>query len=449
MGWISMAVPCTVAELSVKPSWRASTPGRMLPRPVLARRALPFSQFVWAAALGMVCICNVRLSSGVEAASREESQAAFRFVPGEPDATWTPIPVPEGLPESFDRGALLRGIASDSGDRLWVGAMVIGDPDSRRVAVAVRGGDKLRLWVDLDRDRRLTPDEEVASEDGRWLVDLDAEYLVLGKPGGVRYEHRPLRFELRWNADAGQLTVQTAGAMEGRARLGDQSLLARIEDRNANGRWFDPEDRLFVDLNGDGRLDRLVERLPAYGVRRVDGKLLMISGDARGDAVTLQESKDTGRLALKINLRAPQAVVESFEAILVSPIGVRVRVSRVGQPVKVPVGEYQIAQLSFLVRDGGEQFSYLFLRDRIEYPLRVEPDGELSVQALVGLYITADLTLDTSTDRLLVLPRMRAEPNLFLYQCRRGSGGAMVDNRMYVTCRYRGQLLGTGSSGFT
>ena len=137
---------------------------------------------------------------------------------------------------------MLANVSPDDGGPWKFGWFVFGDPASRSVTVGLNGE---RLFVDLDRNRQFSVEEELTplgSESMTWQAKLGAEFFAPDNS----YQHYDRSVLLRLNAD-GSLQVATDGAMVGTVPLDGIALTTIRIDRNSNGRWFDAMDRIFID----------------------------------------------------------------------------------------------------------------------------------------------------------------------------------------------------------
>jgi len=377
------------------------------------------------------------------------NDSQFKFVPDATPSRIGEVRLEQGLSELYDPQELLRDIGPSPDDFAWLGTVTFGDANSRTIAVAVHRDQPERLWVDFNRDRHFAADEFVDSPNQTWTIPLQAEYVGLDAAEESTYEHRALSVQFRYDRSAGSLSLRTAGAMEGTAIYLGQPVAARIEDRNANGCWFDPEDRLFVDLNRDGQLDKLLERLAADRMQMVGGKLVAISGDRRGDRLELFEVTAKGQLIPTITLASEEATIESFSAIIASSHGSQFRIDRLDSPIELPVGNYRVYSVDITLRDQEDVFRLVFRSDSAQHTIVLPEDGQVSVDLLGRLRPSGRTTFNRDDNQLVITPNLRSDTNLYLMSSRKGRGQALSENGMTIVSSSGGKLLGATTSGFS
>ncbi len=359
--------------------------------------------------------------------------------------------IEKGLPEGFDSSELVAGIGGDSLANALTGWFSFGDARSRSVTVLLTDETPRRLFVDLNRDRVLESSELISpstDEPNSWIVDLDAEF--------VRPEAEPIhqqqQVRIGFKPDEEQLILSASGSMIGTVEFAGEQRMARYVDRDSNGRWFDADDRLFVDLNGDGNLDPLLERLPCQGMRQIDGKLYAISGDDAGRRLTIEAVHDRGSIVPVVKLNDPSAKVISVDASIASNSGMQIRVLAIDEPVEVPVGSWHVANLRITVQ--GESGTYSFVFENLNpkaNPQLVEKDGSFDIELLGTMRITAttsNLQKPEGATRI-VTPLLKTGSGLYLANARSGKVEASNENRLVARSLSLGSQFHIGSTGFT
>ena len=191
--------------------------------------------------------------------------------------------VAAGLPQKISKSKLLSGLEISPDSEPWLGSFSFGDVDSRTVAVALvhQPDGNHSLFVDTDRDHQLA--DESPKTTGRdsscWLVDLKPEYSSrTGSPAVV-----PVQIRFRWDSNNKRMFKRVVGAMSGTIDFQNEQRRVYLGDLNNNGRWLDSSDRIFLDVNGDGRISRITERLESTGIINIRGELyscLLYTSDA-------------------------------------------------------------------------------------------------------------------------------------------------------------------------
>lgn len=355
------------------------------------------------------------------------------------------------LPEYFNTRDLLGPAGLAETELAWLGALTFGDPNSRSVAAAVTSEPSPRLYVDQNRDRQFSHDEQFPwdSRANGWLASIKAEYTSNGSGGALHYEHSPIWINVRILPDNNVLSIRTAGTMVGNAVYLGELVAARYEDRNANGCWFDADDRLFVDLNQDGRLNSFVERLPAHGMRVIRGKLVAIEGDPLGRHLALTEVTAKGKLIPMLPLDNDKVELVSLDASVASSSGFQFRIDTLGEATEVPAGSYRVHSLTCILREDDASYRFVFSSDRSKPTFEVPADGETSLALLTQLKLSGRMSLNSSTRQLLIIASMRTDTNLLLTNCQKGVGSSLTENRLQTSSFYKGRQLALGSSGFS
>src|SRR5262249_29512730 len=132
-----------------------------------------------------------------------------------------------------------------------------GSDDSRRVAVVLDevGPGDFDLYVDANRNGVIEANEKVAGAGTDRTGTLDAEIT-----GGPQTLHEPRRVLWRLGVTRNAIKLATLGHVEGTVSVAGKKLAARRVDGNANGLFADAADRLWIDLDGDGRWDPIAEQ---------------------------------------------------------------------------------------------------------------------------------------------------------------------------------------------
>jgi hypothetical protein len=383
---------------------------------------------------------------------RAQIKDAFRFEPDSGSANLlTERTLEFGLPESFDSSKLLAGLADENLSEPILGWFTYGDPRSRSVAVVLTRENPSRLFVDLNRDQEITMDEQIepsGSEPNVWFVDLDAEFVSQDDT----LVHQRQRVRIAYDPANADVKLSSAGSMQGKVEFQGQQRLAKYLDRDANGCWFDSEDRLLVDLNGDGRLDPLVERLPCRGMKQIGGQLFAISGDRQGRWLQIEEVRERGSILPTLQIFDSEASIISLDASLASDGGMRVRVDSLETPVEVPIGIWHVADLKLTVRGDIGTYSFAFAsNDPKANPVVVKADSDEKLDLLGELRITSSKsTIRRGTEAtIMVTPVLRSKSGLYLTQSRRGHLTPDSENRLVARSRSGVVQFHIGTSGFT
>ena len=110
--------------------------------------------------------------------------------------------------------------------------------------------DDVDLYVDADRNRRIEAKDRLAGEGRTWRSPL-AVAVVEGETTKLI----PRAAIFRLGATGLTFSFAAAGYLEGTVSLGGATHAARRTDGDGNGFLTDAQDRLWIDLNDDGRWD--------------------------------------------------------------------------------------------------------------------------------------------------------------------------------------------------
>src|SRR5262249_46480990 len=173
------------------------------------------------------------------------------------------------------------------------------------------------------------------------------------------------------------LYVAVRGYTAGKLRLGGREYAAALSDGDADG-CFDSagEDRVWVDLNGDGVFDPLTEQFPLGTPLAAGDGLFLIRPDPSGTEVRVRvRGGDTGRLRPIVQLQLGAAVRE-LEANLVSEFGELATVRAVGRAAELPAGKYRVEGLTLRAADAAGRVWTFRFRGQRRFALRVETGKE-------------------------------------------------------------------------
>lgn len=215
------------------------------------------------------------------------------------------------------------------------------------------------LWLDADGNGRLTPDERHAVSGKQ--IELAAT-LTMQKAPQLRQARRTLVF--RRPALGTGLAYAVRGYAAGSLDFGGAKHAAILADGNADGCFNSVgHDRVWIDLNRDGRFDPLVEQFPLGKPITKDGQTYVVRSDALASSVVANHRRP-GEGTLRLTLAGGQKA-GTFSADLVSDLGELVAVDRLDQPIPVSHGDYRIASLRLqLAAPDGQAWNYTFDRER-------------------------------------------------------------------------------------
>ncbi len=297
------------------------------------------------------------------------------------------------------------------------------------------------LWLDADGDGRFAPDE-------RHSLGQEPLPIRVGIPlVEGRDEKRTVLIRRRGN----RLSYAVRGFTSGSVSIGGKRIAAVLVDGNADG-CFDGAgaDRIWLDLDGDGRFDPFSERFPIGTVLKIHGSTALLKPAADGLSVQVRERpKESGSLVVRLDRIAGAEVVD-LSAQYVSEFGELVIVQQVDRPTAVPVGQYRLELLSFSLSDGkGQTWRYSFTSGSQTWPVSIREEQVSAHAPLAGLHF--GLEVESQPGRAIVVqPSVNAGP-LYMVRCERAPNRG--DDWRDVTaeillCDAGGAVVSRGCTGF-
>jgi hypothetical protein len=297
----------------------------------------------------------------------------------------------------------IRETAAYRGRLRLYGEIHFGSENSEPVLLVLDWVDESEcdLYVDANRNRVIETKDKVSraavrqsalkTQAGRrsvceWVVPL-AVQIVQHDVAKLS----PRTVLVRWCGSPEAVSVATVGYYAGSVELGGRTVKARRVDGDANGLFADPDDRLWIDVNGDGAWDDLAEQFPMIPSIQIAGRRYAVRGDRLGEHLRLDVVAGEGRVRLQPAGLATATKVRQIACMLVGEDGIGFTLAG-SEPVAVPSGRYSIDTLSLTVEDANHRsWSYLFSRDlgtAAPCTVIVEKDREVAVDPLGRLRLS-------------------------------------------------------------
>ncbi len=334
---------------------------------------------------------------------------------------------------------LQPGDVPPSGSRF--GSVPLGPAGRHRLGI-VWCADSGTLWFDADGDGRYSAAERHV------LGARPLEVAVAVPFGGGREQTRTLSIRRRGEGLAWALRGYTVGTIP----LHGKAVPAMLTDGDANGCFDDAgADRVWLDLDGDGRFDPLTEQFPLGTAIRLGGTGLLIQPQPDGLGVRVRERpNETG--TLRVGVGTPAPVVE-LTVEYVSEFGERAVVRETNRPVRVPVGKYRIQSLRLRLADGnGPVYLYAFGDGGSKYDVVVSPKRETVHEPLAGLKLSVKQDPEAAPGGTVwVYPNVTAG-GLYLAKCEAGTRFAVSGREVAATITLTGPdgtALDRAFSGFS
>jgi hypothetical protein len=211
--------------------------------------------------------------------------------------------------------------------------------------------------------------------------------------------------------------------------LGGRSVAARRMDGDANGTLTDPQDRLWIDQDEDGRWDPATEQFAYAPILTLGAQRLALRSDPLGERLALEPLQGTGTVALARLRLAGSTRAAELVVTLIGRDGSAVGLSAEGTASTVPIGEYRIHALTIRLEDpkGGAPWSYVFSDpgDRGERGwFTVAKDAQVVIDPIGRVELATGLGASSSTaagDEVKVSPQLRVADGLLINTCFRGT----------------------------
>jgi hypothetical protein len=333
--------------------------------------------------------------------------------------------------------------------------MRYGSPNSTRIAIMiVVRKDQHRLYVDANRDRKLDESDLILGPGPSWHARIRYQQTTQ-LPTDVVLIDRIVEIRLHRAGDA--IGISTRGYLEGQFEVDGRLRVARMVDADASGRFGDPDDRLWIDLDGNGSWDGFSEQFPSRPIMQLAGKRYALVGDERGQHFSFQLLTGSGTVKLQLETdrgRAPS----DYQALLVGVDRTAISLRKADGDVEIPVGRYRVATLAvtYAADDKNGAWNFEFSSDDRAPSFEISRDMTRVIRPLAGLNLLAEIQNKKSAYRpgkfIDVVPRLRSLDQLAINSCTRGEmrpwqpdSGPTAGVRL---CNRDGVQLAIGHSGF-
>jgi hypothetical protein len=267
------------------------------------------------------------------------------------------------------------------------------------------------LWLDAHGDGRFASAERHTL--GKTVLEVKTTFLL-----GDATVTRTLVVKRR---GAG-VAYAVRGYMSGSVTLGGKAYPALLTDGDADG-CFDSAtaDRIWIDLDGDGKFDALTEQFPLGSALTHAGAAYLLRPDPAGTKIAVRERpSETGTIRIAVS-RLPRAEVVELSAQLVSEWGELVAVGAADKPHPLPAGRYRVEAVSLKLKDGdGQVWAYRFAGSR-DFVATVEKGRDARLDVTAGLQVPVNLTTAGGGARPGEPVRVRADVvtgiGLYLTEC--------------------------------
>ena len=332
--------------------------------------------------------------------------------------------------------------------QFWFGKM---DKPILLAILESQSDKKQLLWVDVNRDQTIQESEFATpmKEDSTWSIRIAS---FPDSSSSTKEANRSPKFQSFQASTECQLLIQhqnekfsiaQTGQLHGSLRLNSKMIAAAIEDRNCNGLWTDREDRLYIDLDGDGKWNAFEERFSCQESPVIHGTRYTLG--FQNDELDLVALEGTGQLQAKIHMQNPDATIESCQAVLASTAGVHVTVDSLEHSIEVPVGEYMVKQVRLRLRDERVWSMVFEANGPGTACVKVTKGSQATIDLLGEVTLEAEIIAGSLQSHhyapIIVQPMCTSETGLYMARCSVGDTGADEDS--LLTCTI---MMADGSS---
>lgn len=252
-----------------------------------------------------------------------------------------------------------------------------------------------------------------------------------------------------------------AGYLEGTLSIAGRRHAARRTDGDGNGSLTDAQDRLWIDLDDDGRWDPAGEQFLYATILALGQGRYAVRSDELGTRLRLEPLAGTGTIKLVLKRPAGVPGLTELHATLIGRDGSAMGLEGQAEGVTVPAGEYRVGTLWLAFDDprGGPRWSFIFSDDdgqpRHKWH-KVEPGSTIAIDPVGQLEMHTGLELKgmpvRAGDDIPLQPRLYTGDGLSINTCFRGSPATPAgDDGQSALINLRGtgqQPLAVARSGF-
>lgn len=294
------------------------------------------------------------------------------------------------------------------------GSVALGSGGRRRLGVVWHAASSA-LWLDADGDGRFAPAERHTLT----AKPVEVEVAVPSAGGDLP---RTLLVRKRGDGVAWAVRGYTAGTVA----VGGKDVAALLTDGDADG-CFDGAgvDRVWLDLDGDGKFDPLTEQFLLGNAVTAGGTAFLVKPRADGLGASARERPAAiGTLRVDVN-PLPGAEVVELRADYAGEFGELVPVRAAGTPVELPAGKYRVEKLTLkLLAADGRLWHYSFWSPGGKYDLEVVKGRRTDHAPLDGLKVLIGVEGAAVPGAAVRVQPSVAAGTLFLSRCEVGPPAA-------------------------
>ena len=329
-----------------------------------------------------------------------------------------------------------------------------GEASSIRVALVI---DELSrsdfdLFVDLNRDRKITMDEKI---DGAGRIRNFA--LAMPRPqDGYDAKSAMRQIQFRRSRNGKSVSIATLGFFEGQVEVDGVNSTARRIDANGNGLFSDRIDQIWLDLNNDKKWDAFSERFAVSPTLILSGRRFSVLADKTGEKLSIRYVDKFGRLRLRSPLKSKNAALMDIEATLTGQDGSVFTITNLDDAIEVPIGKYNLDTLRLTVDYNLEPWTFVFSKmgaERSPTLYSVEANEEVSIDPVGDLDFSCktDVKAAMPGGTISVSPRLHTSTGLLINTCTNRVDQFSrnnFDRTASIRLQHNGQTISSSSSGF-
>jgi hypothetical protein len=241
------------------------------------------------------------------------------------------------------------------------------------------------LWFNVDGDGRFRAAER------HTLTDKPLEVKVTIDFGDDGKQTRTVLIRKRGEGVAWCVRGYTRGTV----LLNGKRVGAILTDGDADG-CFDGvgADRVWLDLDGDGKFDPLTEQFPLGTAIPASGTSLLVRPHSDGLGIQVRERpSENGTIRVDVS-RLPKADVVELTANYVSEFGELVVVKAADRSISLPAGAYRVDSVQLALLDvDGRVWRYSFFASRRSLDVEIEKGKETVHRLLERVKVTVDFNV--------------------------------------------------------
>jgi hypothetical protein len=396
------------------------------------------------------------ISLAVTAADASPSSEAWRYVVPPPGDPFESPPLRSiGLSSEKPEDLLVK--VTFRGARQRYAQLRYGSPSSVRVTIVLdeMGHGMADLYVDANRNRRIEPADRVVGSNRTWRLPLD-----LAEVEGETTRYRPRTSLFRLGATGITFSHAAAGYLEGEAEFVGQWHSVRRADGDGNGLFTDPQDRIWIDLNDDGRWDASSEQFLFASILRLGEARYAVHSDPFGERFSVEPLVGTGSVRLSLANRPGLPAAAELTATLIGRDGSAIGLSGDGAEVTLPIGEYRLGTVTSTFEDaqGGPRWNFVF-SDNGRWGeaqwYKVQKDSTVVIDPIGNLVLKVDtegLKTARPGEDFKVQPQLYTSDGLLIVTCYRGNpaspAGESGSGATIALATIDGRACATAHSGF-